>query len=76
MNLEYKPTMFALAAAVVLVRVTVMFQTMTDTLYHSVILRANLLVEEGKMSVSILESACFFEIGPCSQMRRRFFSKT
>lgn len=68
--------MFAAApASAVLVRVTVMFHTMTDVLHHSAILRANLPVEEGKLSVSILESASFFEIGPCSQMTR-FFSKT
>lgn len=66
--------MFATAA--VLVRVTVMFYVMTHILYHSVTLRANLPVEEGRLSVSILESAGFFEIGPCSQMKQRFFPKT
>lgn len=44
-------------AAAILVRVTVMFYVMTGILHHGVILRANLPVEEGKLSVSILESA-------------------
>lgn len=66
----------AAAAAAMLVRVTVMFYRMTGILYRSVTLRANLPVKEGKLSVSILESACFFEIVSGSQMRRRFFSKT
>lgn len=44
-------------AAAILGRVTVMFYIMTGILHHGVILRANLPVEEGKLSVSILESA-------------------
>lgn len=38
--------------------VTVMFHIMTCLLHHCVILRAKPSVEEGKLHVSILESAC------------------
>jgi hypothetical protein len=46
-----------------------MFCIRTYLLHYYIILRANPAMEEGKLSVSFLESIYFFEIGSLSQLR-------